>query len=67
MKTYSALLVYCAGNSSITGEFPSQRSVMRSFDAFFHSSAPEQTAEKTTEKPVIWDAITRHKYVTVIW
>ena len=30
-----ALLALCAVNSPITGEFPSQRSVMRSFDVFF--------------------------------
>ena len=35
METFSALLVLCAGNSPVTGEFPSQRPVMRSFDVFF--------------------------------
>ena len=29
------LLALCAGNSSVTGEFPSQRPVTRSFDVFF--------------------------------
>ena len=32
METFSALLVICAGNSPITGEFPTQRPVKRSFD-----------------------------------
>ena len=31
----SALLALCAGNSPVTGEFPAQRPVMRSFDVFF--------------------------------
>ena len=31
-ETFSALLALCAGNSPVTGEFPSQRSVTRSFD-----------------------------------
>ena len=31
----SALLALCAGNSLVTGEFPSQRPVTRSFDVFF--------------------------------
>ena len=31
----SALLSLCAGNSPVTGEFPSQRPVTRSFDLFF--------------------------------
>ena len=34
-ETLSALLVLCAGNSPVTGEFPSQRPVTRSFDVFF--------------------------------
>ena len=35
METFSALLAICAGNSPVTGEFPAQRPVTRSFDAFF--------------------------------
>ena len=35
MGTFSALLVLCTGNSPVTGEFPSQRPVTRSFDVFF--------------------------------
>ena len=35
MEIFSALLVLCAGNSSVTGEFPAQRPVTRSFDVFF--------------------------------
>ena len=35
METFSALLALCAGNSPVTGEFPSQRPVTRSFDVFF--------------------------------
>ena len=31
-ETFSALLALCAGNSPVTGEFPSQRPVARSFD-----------------------------------
>ena len=31
-----ALLVLCAGNSPVTGEFPAQRPVTRSFDVFFN-------------------------------
>ena len=34
METFSALLALCAGNSPVTGEFPTQRPVTRSF-AFF--------------------------------
>ena len=35
MKTFSALLVICAGNSPVRGEFPTQRPVTRSFNVFF--------------------------------
>ena len=34
METFSVLLAICAGNSPVTGEFPTQRPVMRSFDVF---------------------------------
>ena len=34
MKTLSALLAICAGNSPVTGEFPAQRPVTRSFICF---------------------------------
>ena len=44
METFSTLLTLCAGNSPITGEFPSQRPVTRSFDVFLWS-APEQTVK----------------------
>ena len=35
METFSELLALCSGNSPVTGEFPAQRPVTRSFDVFF--------------------------------
>ena len=35
MEIFSALLDICAENSPVTGEFPAQRPVTRSFDIFF--------------------------------
>ena len=35
MESFSALLAICAGNSPVSGEFPAQRPVTRSFDVFF--------------------------------
>ena len=35
METFSAFLAIRAGNSPVTGEFPAQRPVTRSFDVFF--------------------------------
>ena len=49
METFSALLALCAGNSPVTGEFPSQRPVTRSFNAFFDLCL--------NKRLVIWDAI----------
>ena len=34
-KHFPALLAFCAGNSPVTREFPTQRPVTRSFDVFF--------------------------------
>ena len=39
----------------VTGGFPSQRTVMQSFDVSWF--VPEQTVQQTIETPVIWDAI----------
>ena len=35
METFFALLARCAGNSPVTGDFPAQKPVTRSFDIFF--------------------------------
>ena len=35
METFAVLLALCAGNSTVTGEFLSQKAVTRSFDVFF--------------------------------
>ena len=35
IETFSALLAICAGNSPVSGEFPTQRPETRSFDVFF--------------------------------
>ena len=35
METFSESQAICAGNSTVTGEFPVQRPVTRSFDVFF--------------------------------
>ena len=35
MQTFTALLALCAENSPVTGEFPTQGPVTRSFDVFY--------------------------------
>ena len=47
METFSALLAICAGNSPVTGEFPSQRPVTRSFDVFFHQCLNKQLSKQS--------------------
>ena len=53
MEAVSVLLALCAGNSPVTGEFPSQRPVTRSFDVFFDLCLNKQL--RTIETPVIWE------------
>ena len=43
MGIFSALLAICAGNWPVTGEFPAQRPVRRSFDVFFDERLSKQS------------------------
>ena len=45
--TFSLLLALCAGNSPVTGELPSQRPVMRSFDVFFDLCLNKQLSKQS--------------------
>ena len=56
MGTFSALLALCEGNSPITGEFPSQRPVTRSFYAFFDPRLNKRLS-KPSRRRMIWDAM----------
>ena len=56
IESFAAFLAICAGNSSVTGEFPTHRPVTRSFGVFF-LLAPEWTVKETIVRLVIWDAI----------
>ena len=47
METYSVLLAICAGNSSVTGEFPAQRPMKRSFDVFFDLRLNKQLSKQS--------------------
>ena len=35
METFATFLAICVWNSSVTGEFPTQRTLTRNFDVFF--------------------------------
>ena len=47
METFFALLALCVGNSPVTGEFPSQRPVTRSFDVFFDLCLNKQLSKQS--------------------
>ena len=47
MEAFSALLAICAGNSPLTGEFPAQRPVKRSFDVFFDRRLNERLSKQS--------------------
>ena len=46
LETFSALLALCVGNSPVTGEFPSQRPVTRSFDVFYDLRLNQQLSKQ---------------------
>ena len=48
MATFSALLVMCAGNSPVTGEFPAQRPVTWSIDVFFDLRLNERLSKQSS-------------------
>ena len=47
METFSTLLVICAGNSPVTGEFSAQRPGTRSFDVFFDLRLNKQLSKQS--------------------
>ena len=47
METFSVLLAICAGNSPVTGEFPTQRPVTRSYDVFFDLRLNKQLSQQS--------------------
>ena len=47
METFSALLDICAGNSPVSGEFPAQRPVTRSFDIIFDVRLNKQLSKQS--------------------
>ena len=47
METISALLTICVGNSPVTGEFPAQRPVTRSFGVFFDLGLNERLSKQS--------------------
>ena len=63
METFSALLAICAGNSPVTGEFPTQRPVTRSFDVFFDLCPNERLSKQLWGWwfGTLWSPLWRHR------
>ena len=73
MKTVSALLTICAGNSPASGEFPTQRPVTRSFDVFCHLRPNKRLSKqsrgwwfKTLSRP-LWRHCNYYSQGTGFW
>ena len=75
METFSALLALCVGNSLVTGEFPIQRRVTRSFDDCFDMCLKKRFSKQSRrpwlETPLhsLWrhcNACTRHDRLAVV-
>ena len=64
METFSALLTLCAGNSPVTGEFPSQRIVTQSFDVFFGLRLKKRLSKQSRGW---WFETPSRYYVTVMF
>ena len=47
METFSALVAICAGNLPVSGEFPAQRPVTRSFGIFFDLRLNKQLSKQS--------------------
>ena len=58
METFSSLPALCAGNPPITGEFPAQRPVTRSFGVFFDQRLNKRLSKQSWgwwfETPSLW-------------
>ena len=68
----SSLLALCVANSPVTGEFPPQRPLNRSFDVFFDLRLDKRLSTQPRSWLVIWDAITLinttlQRYVLVLY
>ena len=50
METFSASMAICAGNSPVTGEFPTKRPVTRGFDVFFDLRVNKRLSKQSTRQ-----------------
>ena len=66
METFSALLAICAGNSPVSGEFPTQRPVTRNFDVYFDLH-PNKWLSKQSEAGNLRRHCTHYDVTVMYW
>ena len=64
METFSALLALCKRNSPVSGEFPAQRPVTRSFDVFFDLPLIKRLSKHS--RGWWFEALSRHRNVKLL-
>ena len=62
METLSVLLAICTRNSPVTGEFPTQRPVTRSFDGFFDLRLNKRLSKQSWGYRAHYDVTVMSKY-----
>ena len=73
MEPFSALLALCAGNSPVSGEFPAQRPVTRSFDVFFDLRVNKRLSKQSwgwrfeTLSRSLWRHRNVHRHQVITW
>ena len=73
METVSAWQALCAGNSPVTGEFPSQRPVTLSCDAFFDLHLNKQLSKQSRRRWLetlsrsLWHHCNDFSMITIPW
>ena len=73
MEIFSALLALCAGNSQVTGEFPTQRPVTWSFVVFFNLRLNKRLSKQSwgwsfeTPSHPLWRHCNMIAYLTTCW
>ena len=73
METFSALLALSAGNPPVTGEFPSERPVTRSFGVFFDLRLNKRLSKHSwgwwfeTPSRQLWRHCNEFKYIEYLY
>ena len=63
METFSVLLAFCAENSPVIGEFPSQRPVTRSFDVSHDLGLNQQMSKQWRRHRAHYDVLVMLRYI----